>query len=211
MFTTRSFTTWTRHISCFLAALAVMALCPRPAHAAIIISVQSVSASANSTGNLLDVVLQNTGGSSVTVGSFTFQIATSNTDITFTSASTSVASYIFTGHSAFGPFIELSTGQVLDASDAYDVISSGAVVGAGQTVGLGQISFDIALAAGSGGFSVVLSPGGTSLSDAVGDTITIDTLVDGVITIDGAAVPEPGTALLAAGALLALVLRVRRR
>src|ERR1039458_3168068 len=80
-----------------IAALVAALLCPMPARADIIISVQSVPAFAGSSGNVFDVTLQNTGPSAVTVGSFLFEINTADTDIFFSSASTAtvLAPYIF--------------------------------------------------------------------------------------------------------------------
>jgi hypothetical protein len=190
-----------------IAALLTALLYPVPGRADIIITVQSVSVFAGSSGNVLDVTLQNTGPSAVTVGSFLFEINTADTDIFFSSASTAtIAPYIFFGDSLFGPLINTDSGQTLDASDA-SASGFGASLGSGATVGLGEITFDVASGDALGLVAVSLIDSGTSLSDPDGDTLPIDSLVSGQITIDAGPVPEPGSALLVAGALLWLALR----
>lgn len=195
------------------AALSFALLLPVAGRADIVITAQSVSAATPSTGNVFDVVLQNTGPDPINVSAFDFEISTTDTDITFTSASTSTtATYIFSGHSLFGPTINTSSGQTLEASDLYDVIASGANVASGATVGLGRVSFDVATGATPGPFAVTLTPDpGTSLSDADGDSIAINSLVSGQITIQGNAVPEPGGLALFPMLLIGCALWVRRK
>jgi hypothetical protein len=194
------------------------ALAPATGRASIIISVQSVSAAAGSTGNALEVTLQNTGPSDVTVGGFSFEIMAATADINFTSATTgtTTATYIFDGNSSFGPNIETSTGQTLDASDSFATIGMGATIGAGDTVGLGHVLFDVAGTAAPGPITVTLSgPPATSLATpAPSSDIPIDDLIGGTITVTGsvAAVPEPSTlAGAATGVILALGCAWRRR
>src|SRR5438552_826527 len=94
----------------FCAAILVgMALLmSRSANAALVISAQSTTAAAGSTGNSFDVFLTNTGPSSVTLGGFSFELQVGpNITITSVNISTSVAPYIFGGHSLFGPVISL--------------------------------------------------------------------------------------------------------
>ncbi len=92
---------------------------PAPAHAGLIVSVQSVSANAGTSGNALEVDILNT-GAAVDIASFSFEIAVSPTSgVTFTAAdiNTTLFTYIFAGNSVQGPVINTSTGAVLDASD----------------------------------------------------------------------------------------------
>src|ERR1019366_6008050 len=102
-----------------IAALVTALLCPMPGRAEIIITVQSVSAFAGSSGSVFDVALQNTGPAAVTVGSFLFEINTADTDISFSYATfATIAPYIFSGDSLLGPFINTDSGQTLDAFNA---------------------------------------------------------------------------------------------
>jgi hypothetical protein len=193
---------------CFLIAALLYAA---PARAGLLVAVQSVSAGIGSTGNGFDVTLMNTGAAPLTVGGFNFTISTADSEITFTSAdiSTTTAPYIFAGDSLFGPTINTTSGQSLAASDL--AISGGDVVGAGATVGLGHVLFDISPTAALGSFPVVLAPfPGTSLADSLGNNITINTLTNGQITIIAATVPEPGSIVLLGSVLLAVILAKRR-
>lgn len=199
-----------RRLSLSIAGLAAALLCPMPGQAAVIIMIQPVSAFAGSSGNTFDILLQNTGSSTVNVGSFTFEINTPDADINLSSATTAtVPPYVFSGHSLFGPTINTTSGQTLDASDSYDVPFSGAALGSGVTVGLGRITLDVSTTAALGSFPVSLVPSATSLSDPAGDTIPIDLFIGGQITIDANPVPEPGSALLMAGALCLVLRSVR--
>jgi len=163
------------------------------AHASLIVTVGNASVAAGGSGTL-DVTLTNTGpASSPAVDAFAFQFSTANTLITFTSVNISTAPpYIFAGNSLFGPVISTTpppNGQLVNASD---VASSGAgtALPAGTTVGLGHVLFNVASNATPGVASLVLNAAGTSLSDAAGGNIPINTLVNGQITIT-APVPEP--------------------
>ncbi len=118
------------------------------AHADLIVAAQTVAANAGSSGNTLELTLQNTGPSAVTIGGFSFGVSTSGTDINFTLAdiNTALAPYIFKGNSLFGPNINTSTGHSLTASDL-DSDPAGATVSAASTVGLGRLFFDVSPAA----------------------------------------------------------------
>jgi hypothetical protein len=118
-----------------------------------VISVPSEPALAGSTGNSFDVTLTNTGPATVAIAGFGFQLLATNTGITFTGTSFStVAPYIFAGVSFdqdFGFSLDtLSGGQELDASDVSDVPNVN--VGAGSTVALGSVLFDVARQRGAG-------------------------------------------------------------
>lgn len=191
---------------CYLIAALLSAV---PGRASLIVTVGSVSAGIGSTGNALDVMLTNTGAGPVTFGGFNFTISTLDTDITFTSTNISTLQpYIFAGDSLFGPTINLSApGQTMDGSDNA-VSLSGDAVGAGATVGLGHVLFDVSPTAALGNFAVTLASfPGTSLSDPTGGNIPINTLTNGSITI---ATPEPGSLLFLGGGLAAVILAKRR-
>jgi hypothetical protein len=184
---------WCRSLS---AAVAGLVLCVAvPVRADLIVSVESVTASAGSTGNTLEVDVTNTGPSSVDVAAFSFEISVpSASGVTLTGAdiNTSLATYIFDGNSAQGPNIATATGTTLDASD--NAASGSTTLGAGVTLGLGRVFFDVASSA-SGVVPVTLSDfPATSLTAPTGDNIPINTLTNGTITITSpAAVPEPST------------------
>ncbi len=178
---------------CFLVIL--------PARAGVILTIQSATANQNSTGNFFDVILTNTGPSGVSIADFSFGIQTADTDISFTDATTgTAATYIFGPDSLFGPDLTgPASGQSLTTSDTDSV--SEVTIAASSTVGLGHVLFSVAAGAVPGGFAVTFVPLSTSLSDAAGGPITIDTLTNGTITVSSA-VPEPSFLLPLASALL---------
>lgn len=192
------------------AARALAALClglllgqvAQPARADVVLNIQSATAAPGSTGNSLDITLQNTGPSSIDVGAFSFEISTPSSTINLTSATTStvLATYIFSiggNHSFFGPTISTLTGQTLDASDAYNPFGTGQVVASGATVGLGHITFDVGSSTTPGNYLVSFTAApSTSLSDPAGNPITITTLNTGTINVTSA-VPEPSPPVLA--------------
>ena len=180
-----------------------------PAHAATIVSVGNVLASSPSTADVIEVLLTNTGPTSINIDSFTFGIMVSDAHITFTGATinTTTDPYIFSGASLFGPNIDTTSGALhLVASDLRT--TSFTTVGSGVTLGLGHVLFDVSAAA-AGVIPVTLVANETSLANAAGG-VPIDTLTNGSITIPGSAVPEPSTLVLALLALPAF-LAVRRR
>lgn len=169
-----------------------------PARADLVVDITSVTANAGTVGNLLEVSLSNTGTSSASVGGFNFEITTSSANINFTGATTStVDPYIFGGNSLFGPILSTSTGQILDASDLFAVIGGGESVAAGSTVGLGEVSFDVASGTASEIYQVSFGAyPATSFSDPFGNDLAFSSS-PGNITVAGVtAVPEPSTALL---------------
>jgi len=185
------------------------------ADAQIIVSVESVAANAGDTGGGLDVTLTNSTAGAVQIGGFSFELATNSTDITFTgvTTATTTAPYIFDGLGLFGPNIGTSSpGQTMDASDIFSIPSSGTTVGAGVTVGLGHVVFDVSGSA-SGPYPVVLAGfPNTSLSDFDGNVVEIGSLRAGFIRVTGATTPEPGTlALLVGTAIPGAALFIRRR
>lgn len=190
-----------------LSVIGAAVLSAIPAHAGVIFAVDFVAAPIGSTGNALEITMQNTGPSPLTVGAFAFQIFTSSTDITFTSTTidSTPATYIFSGDSLFGPTISLlSPGQSMDGSDV--AFSGSANVGAGAIVGLGHVLFDVAASGTFGPVAVTLVKGSSNLSDENENLIPVDTLIDGQISM----VPEPASAVLLACAVLG-VFAVRSR
>jgi hypothetical protein len=119
--------------------------------------------------------------------------------------------YVFSGHSLFGPTISTSgPGQLIDASDKFDTPGSGAVIGAGISVGLGNILFDVAPGDTAGPKTVNFTAfPSTALSDNLGNNITF-TSSPGTITIASSAVPEPSSLLLTLLGFPALVLARKR-
>jgi hypothetical protein len=187
------------------------------ARASLIVTAESVTASAGSSGDSFDLTLTNTGPSAVRIGDFSFGLSTSSTHVTFTAATTSTttAFYIFDGLSLFGPTISTTPpGQSLQASDVFSVPGSGTTIGAGVTLGLGHVLFNVDSSAPSGPIPVTLSPfPQTSLSDQNEGNVPLDVLVSGTITVPGrSTVPEPSTLLLGAlGGALLLACSMRER
>jgi hypothetical protein len=190
-----------------IAALAVAGLvlgAVIPARAGMIVSVQSVSANAGTSGNTLGVDVQNT-GAPVEIASFSFEVVVaSGRGVSFTGAdiNTSIATYIFAGNSAQGPNIATATGTILDASD--NAASGFTTLGTGSTLGLGRLFFNVASSAPVGPVTVSLTPFAfTSLTDPNLTNIPIGTLNSGTITIGPSGlVPEPSALVSATLGLL---------
>ena len=194
----------------FAAAALLTTLAPAGARAGLIMAVQSVSASAGSTNDVLNLTLTNTGPSAVTIGGFSFQIG-AGSGVTFTSVDTTTTpAYIFAGHSTFGPDISNSPpnlpGLNLAAGDTYATFGSGFSlgVGAGNAVGLGRVHFNVSTGA-SGSIPITLAGFPSSnLSNANGVDITQSsgtTFTSGTVTVLGIAVPEPSSLALGAFAV----------
>jgi hypothetical protein len=182
------------------------------------ISIESpINVNAGTSGNGFDVLLTNLSGPAVSLAGLTFEISVPSTDIQLSEVNTATLldPYIFSGNSLFGPNITVSnTGQDLSASDLYSVIGSGIKLGAGATVGLGHILFDVSATAHSETVPVTFTAfPATSLSDDLSNNVPINTLTNGQIDIIGT-VPEPSylLLLLTAGAFLLVgrTLRVSR-
>jgi len=205
-----------RSLSHFRTALffAALTLPGRPAQADIIVSAVPVTATAGSVGNQFDVSLTDTGPASIAVSGFTFEISVANPFISFTDATTStVLPYIFDTNSLFGPDLTgPANGQSIAVSDLYAIPLAGVTIGAGSTVGLGRVSFDVLAGAAPGTFPVIFSAfPSTSLSDPNALDIPIATFNPGAITISGETpVPEPSLAGSVIGALLVMYFVCRR-
>ncbi len=167
-----------------------------PARADITVTAQSVSSS----DGALDVFLTNTGPLAVNIAAFSFEVNVSSSQVTFTDATfnTTTNPYIFANNSYYGPDILTSTsngGQTLDAGDvtfnALDVS-----VGSGDTVGLGHVLFTT-LGTLTSDATVSFTGPSTSLADASGNNVLIDTLTSGTISPGAIPVPEPSTLIVA--------------
>jgi hypothetical protein len=201
----------TGRLAACLAALLALATAG-PAKADFIISVLSVSASAGSTGNALEVSLTNTGSSAATVAGFSFGVSVAGgSGISFTDVTTATApdAYIFTGHSLFGPDIVVNnSGTDITAADVFDTPFGGATLGAGDTLGLGEVFFDVDPAT-TGVIPVTLDAFPvTSLADENGANLSF-TPAGGSITVTTTSIaPEPGTCFLFSQALVGVALWV---
>jgi hypothetical protein len=180
-----------------------------PASGEVILEISSVSAAAGSTGNTIEVDVQNTSAMSIVVGGFNFEIS-ADSDIDFTGASFATsAPYIFTGDSfdqANSLPLNTSTGSSLAAGDASNS-GNGDTLGAGQTAGLALVTFSVSPTAAPGPVTVSFStdPANTNLSDQNGDAIAIDSFVSGTIdVIPNSATPEPSAAAILLAALMGL-------
>jgi hypothetical protein len=164
-----------------------------PARAGLIFTIQELGEVAPGSGEYaLDVLVTNDGLADVRIDAFSFALEGS-AGVTFTNATldTVVAPYLFAGHSFFGDIL-VKTGPPLLASDLYDDIDGFAVLGAGGTLALGHVVFEVAPRT---------SP----------YTITLLGYPDTGASYRGAdilpptpAVPEPSTAILALAGLATL-------
>jgi PEP-CTERM motif len=189
----------------FMLIPVVALLISAPVEASLMITAGNVISNSPSSTNELEINLTNTGSASLSLAGFSFEIETTDSRVTLTSATTAtVLPYLFAGNSLFGPIINISEGQMLEASD-FSVAAGGITVAGGATVGLGHVLFDIAAGDSSRSVAVTLSPFPfTSLSDPSGESISVVTLMSGSITIAGSPVPEPSALMLAFLGLAAL-------
>jgi hypothetical protein len=189
---------WRRRLPILpLAALAVV-LAAGPARAGLVVSAESVPASAG----VFDVILTNTGGSAVGISGFSFEVNVDSAQVTFTDATTATTDpYIFAGTSLFGPDITRNITNGGETLDALDISFGGnQSVGAGQSVGLGHVFFSVSgTLPGPATVSFTAYPA-TGLADSGGNNVPIDTLTSGTISPAGT-VPEPSTLVLATTAL----------
>jgi hypothetical protein len=147
-----------KHTLGFLIAICAVIGLASPAPAAVILSIAppTVDANRGDTGDTFDVLLSNTGASALSIAAFQFEVSIADPNVVFTLVddSPAAASYIFAGNSLFGPDINLNgPGQTIDASDN-TADGSNASVGAGQTVGLGRVIFNVSPTAAFGSFAV---------------------------------------------------------
>jgi hypothetical protein len=190
-----------------LCAMAVaLAMSGMPASGGVVFEIGSVFAGRGSSGNTIEVDVYNTGLSSLVIGGFNFEI-NADPDIDFTGAGFSTsAPYLFTGDSfdqlatPLQP-LNTSTGSSLSAGDISNS-GNGDTLGAGETMGLALVTFDVSRTAALGPVTVSFSTDSsdTALSDQNGDPIVIS-LVSGTIDVTA---PEPSTAAMLLAALMGL-------
>jgi hypothetical protein len=199
----------------FLAVGVVVLLTP-VARAGLVFSVNDVTAAAGSLGNTtLEVSLTNTGPvATPRIAAFQFQLTVPGAaGVTFTDADIQTANhaYIF-GTNSLAPPLSFDTfpNTAFTASDVYAIPNDGVTLDAGQSVGLGRVTFDVAASAG-GVVPVLLVENFTdSLLDPAGAPIA-DTygFVDGSVTVV-TSTPEPSSVVLGLLAMAGLsVGRVR--
>ena len=187
------------------AAAVVFAMSAMPASGGVVLTIGSIFTGRASSGNAVEVDVQNTGGSSIVIGGFNFKI-NADSDIDFTGAGFSTsAPYVFAGDSfdqANSVPLNASTGFSLSAGDISNS-GNGATLGAGQTMGLALVTFDVSPTAALGPVIVSFSTGSsdTDLSDQDGNSIAIDSFVNGTIDV---ITPEPSTAAMLLAALMGL-------
>jgi hypothetical protein len=198
-----------------LVLIAAATLMPS-ASAGVIYSIVPIgpAPAAGSNGNVLEVLLSNSGPSGISLSTFSFGVTTTDTDVSFVSADTLTTSqpYIFLGNSfdvQNSIPLNFTSGASLVGSDITASFSN-MTVGAGQTLALGRVLYNVALNAALGPFMVSFTTeaGDNSLSQADGTNVPIDTLQGTTVTV-GAATPEPATLLLIPAGLLALAWRKR--
>jgi hypothetical protein len=198
-----------------LVLIAAAALIPS-ASAGVVYSIVPIGPppAAGSNGDVLEVLLSNSGPSGILLSTFSFGVTTTDTDVTFVSADTATTSqpYIFLGNSfdvQNSIPLNLTSGASLVGSDITASFLNMSV-GAGQTLALGRVLYNVSPTAVLGPFTVAFTtqPGDNSLSQADGTNVPINTLQSATITI-GAATPEPATLLLIPAGLLALAWRKR--
>lgn len=184
-----------------------MCFCAEFAHAdGISFSIQSTAANAGSSGDRFEVILTNSGPSTVNIAGFSFGLQTSDADIIFTDVTTdTTTSYIFAGDSLFGPDIVNpggASGQQILASDL-ELTGSGIDLLAGQSLGLGEVFFNVSPTASTGIANLTfLSFPSSSLADSSAADIAIAELNGGTVTISGSSsVPEPSSVLLLAAGI----------
>jgi hypothetical protein len=174
-----------------------------PAQAALTYSMQSITALSPSSGNAFEVDLTNTGPDQV-IAAFSFGLSMTDTNFTFTSATTGslVNTYIFAGGNSFddllnsGVVSSTATVDSLIGSDLWFGNGPGFTLGSGVTVALGEVFIDVASGAAPGPYIVSFVPGDDSLADGNGDPLSLDDTATGTITIPGTAIPEPSTVAL---------------
>jgi PEP-CTERM motif len=196
-------------IAAFVATLSILAT---PARSSVVFGIQpGLSAVPGSTGNTFDVVLQNSGPADVSIDTFNFEVDTTDTDITFSQSSvnTTTVPYIFSGNSfdvAFGLTLNtMSPGQSMDGIDNTNTPNTFTVLGAGETLGLGSVSYDVLAIAPIGSTATITFNLSNSSVSFQGDALD-STAQQGSLDI----VPEPGTLAIVALGISFSVWRFRR-
>lgn len=205
-----------------MAAALLVAATLAPMHGAAILSLSSANVNPGTLGNVIELTLTNTGPSAISIGAFNFAVSTPVLGgITFSDATvnTTSASYIFSGSGdsfvidSLGGFSVVLSGAGTNAITGNDFrLTPGAatLVGSGVTVGLAHLLFDVNAATSYGiqiaAIGITLAE--SNLADGNGNTVTINSFVNGQISV----IPEPSSiVLLGAGILGALAARRHTR
>jgi hypothetical protein len=180
-------------------------------HADLIMNVQSVIDAAGSTGDTLDVTMTNTDPFAITnLYSFDFGLSGPGTfNLIFTGASTTtLATYIFSGNSQFAPDIARSMlpNQAVFVGDNVLLLIGGSI-GAGATVGLAHITFNLSPTAPPGPIPLTVFKDLDSLL-RLDDSPVPFSVVNGTVTVTSAT-PEPATSVLVGVALAGLLGAIR--
>jgi hypothetical protein len=196
-----------------IALAALLAPC-LTAEAGLILSIESTTVKAGSTGDSFDVTLTNTGPTAVIgIHVFQFELQASNGDVSFifnsdkSGVTTATADpYIFAGHSFLGPNIGLSFNPGNSRVAGIDDYSppGGVDLAAGATVGLGHVFFNAGPATGVTTISVFTDPANPT-EVGTNDGHFIQLMSDpGTITVTPqfSAAPEPSSRAMACGAAL---------
>jgi hypothetical protein len=199
-------------------ALAGLAYGTAPAHGQMVMGISTNTAVAGSSSNSIDVTLTNEGGSAVTIAGFQFEITAASSGVNFTDVQTGTlsTSYIFGVNSAFGPDITLPNsmsgnyGQTISAEDNYSVGSAGASIGAGQTVGLGNVIFALSANTPVGSnIGITFNSSYSSLNDPSSNNVAVSFASSQ--SIGPTAVPElPPAALIGIGLFVGAGVQLRR-
>jgi hypothetical protein len=184
------------------------------ARADLLLTATPVTAASGAVNGTFEVDLTNNGSSAVNVSSFSFEITTSSSDVSFqqSTTGTTIDPYIFAGNSLFGPVNSTNgPGQTLDVSDVAANPGSFTIVNAGEGFGFGEIFFNVAPGAVAQTAAVDFNTNSafTNISDPAGNLFTLD-FANGGITVVASTVPEPSSWLLLTTVFLAIVFLMRR-
>jgi hypothetical protein len=193
-----------------------------PSRAGTLDMIVENTTAAPGTSGQFDVILRNNSAATATIGSFGVDVLQSSTSaVSFTAIdNNTTAPYIFNITGSFPPGFQpnllpmeasgndlaASGGQVLNPGDTFGLVhvrylvDPGAIPGTVVGISLEQFPIDLP------------PPGGTSLADDLGNPVPF-TSVNGTITIQSPAVPEPAsvTMLAISGAIVLLGARFSRR
>ncbi len=189
----------------FVLALAMGFFAAAPAHAGggLVLGIANGTAVPGFSTNSFDVTITNTTTGGVDIGGFSFELATTNTDVTFTDVTTASPEYIFAANSYFGPDILIdAAGNNVFAGDNYGTTNSGITLVSGQTLDLGHVVFTLDSSAPTTPIPLAFSAyPATGVNDFVGaDYNDIlfgpDNSNSFAIPVVAASVPEPASLLI---------------
>ncbi len=190
------------------AVLMLGLLAPMSASAGLVVSATNPTTAAGASG-WFDILLTNTDSSSVDISSFNSALeVASNSGLTFTNVDAGTTpGYIF-GSVQNGPLGTIS-GSSITLADFLD--SGSQTVGAGATVGLAHVLYSLAGNTPAGTpIAITFTGAGSQIYDASLSEILPLSLQGGTITVTAAAVPEPGTLVMAGLLSLGGLVAVRR-